>query len=215
MMPSHFQTRKQLRTACSLVAVMVLGACAMTPKETFYTLSPATSAMPVAPAQERTSAAAYSVAVGPVRVPEIVDRPQLVVRQGANQVSVLEQHRWAQPLRAEIAQALAAGLAAQLPQARILSDRDAGSANADVRVAVDVTRFDALPGDAVVVQANWSIRTAGAAAAAPGSSSVREPVNGAGNEAIAAAFSRAVATMGADIAHAVQVRQPAAAGQGR
>jgi uncharacterized lipoprotein YmbA len=181
------------------LAVLALGACGTAPKESFYTLNPATS--PVS-AQDR-SAAAYSVAVSTVRVPEIVDRPQLVVRDGANRVDILELHRWAQPLRAEIAQTLATGLAASLPQARVLLDRDTASQDADYRISLDVRRFEAVPGQTATVQSTWTIRAAGAGPATIGQSAIREAVNGQGYDAVAAAFSRAIMQTAGDIAGAV------------
>ncbi|MGN6388087.1 MAG: PqiC family protein, partial [Burkholderiaceae bacterium] len=144
--------------SASLSTAMLAGGCASTPPESFYTLRPVAPADAASVAPAASSAPAYSLVVGPVRVPEIVDRPQLVVRKDGNEVAVLEQQRWAQPLQAEIAQALAADLSARLPQARVIPDRDAGSANADVRVTVDVTRFDAVPGAFVMVESLWTIR---------------------------------------------------------
>lgn len=192
------------------VAALVLGACGTTPKESFYTLSPV--ALP-ATAQSRQTAAAYSIAIGPVHVPELVDRPQLVIRKGANQVDVLEQHRWAQPLRAEIAQAISAGLAARLPQARVSFDNDAASQNADYRISVDVKRFEAVPGEAVTVQALWTIRAAGAKAPTTGQSTLREAVNGNSYDGLAAAFARAVAQAANEIADAVSSLNASGAGK--
>lgn len=189
-----------VRTA-ALLACVLLGACSSAPKENFYTLNPAAAA----PANDASTnaGAAFGIAVGPVRVPEIVDRPQLVVRRGPTQIDLLEQHRWAQPLRAEIAQAIASGLRAQLPSARVALDRDAAAQHADVRVTVDVSRFDAVPGDAVTVQALWSVRPANDRPPLAGQSTSREPLAGTDNEDIARAFARAVASVSRDIATSV------------
>lgn len=182
------------------IAALLLGGCASAPQESFYTLTPAT---PPALAQNRAAPAAYSIAVGPVHVPEIVDRPQLVVRKGANQVELLEQHRWAQPLRAEIAQAIAAGMAARLPQARVAFDNDAASRNADYRISMDVKRFEALPGEAALVQTIWTVRANADTAPVVSQSTVRAPVRGGGYDALAAAFGRALAQVSGEIADAV------------
>lgn len=153
----------------------------------------------------------YAVAVGPVRVPEIVDRPQLVVRRGPTQVELLEQHRWAQPLRAEIAQAVASHLRSALPQTRVALDRDAAAQNADYRVALDISRFDATPGEAVTVQALWSIRPGTDKPPVSGQSTAREAVRGTGNDDIADAFARAVAGISRDIAASLAAMRSAGA----
>ncbi|WP_194722217.1 PqiC family protein [Noviherbaspirillum malthae] len=189
-----------VRTA-ALLACVLLGACSSAPKENFYTLNPA--AVPPPTAATANNGGALSIAVGPVRVPEIVDRPQLVVRRGPTQIDLLEQHRWAQPLRAEIAQAIASGLRTQLPGARVALDRDAAAQNADVRVTVDISRFDAVPGDAVTVQALWSVRPTNDRPPLTGQSTSREPLAGSDNEEIARAFARAVASVSRDIASSV------------
>ncbi|MCK7497933.1 MAG: PqiC family protein [Comamonadaceae bacterium] len=74
-------------------------AAAATPKARFYTLS----AVPAAALGTAASAAAgYGVAVGPITVPEAVDRPQIVLRLSPSQVEISELHRWAAPLNSEI-----------------------------------------------------------------------------------------------------------------
>lgn len=199
-----------VRTA-ALLACMLLGACSSAPKENFYTLNPAAVPSSAAPPAAPDHGAALGIAVGPVRVPEIVDRPQLVVRRGPTQIDLLEQHRWAQPLRAEIAQAIASGLRTQLPGARVALDRDAAAQNADVRVTVDISRFDAMPGDAVTVQALWSVRPSNDRPPLAGQSLAREPLAGSGNEEIARAFARAVAGVSRDIAASVAAARNSAA----
>jgi uncharacterized lipoprotein YmbA len=186
----------------------LLGACATTQPDSFYTLNPVSSS---ANAGKNAAPASYSVSVGPVHVPEAVDRPQLVVRQGANRVEILEQHRWSQPLPAEIAQALAAGLAARLPQARVLYGSGNAGPAADYRVAVDVTRFDAVAGEAVVVEVVWSIRGKDDKAPLVGQSQVREVLQGKGYDEVAARFAMAVMRVSDDIAaHVRSSRTPAA-----
>ena len=87
-------------------ALLLVGACGNPPRERFYTLD--------APEPPVAADGAPSIAVGPVSVPELVDRPQLVVRLGANQVALEEQARWAEPLRGAIARVVAANLATAL-----------------------------------------------------------------------------------------------------
>src|SRR5512145_2636751 len=90
----------------AIAAVCVLAAlavgCASTPPSRFYTLS-ATSAA------TKTSSE-LSVAVGPVSVPAVVDRPQIVVSLGPNQVRLEEFDRWALPLQINIARVVAENL---------------------------------------------------------------------------------------------------------
>lgn len=190
-----------------VAALTLLNACA-SPKDFFYTLStaapsPAQAATVRADAGAAQQSVQYSVAVGPVRVPEIVDRPQFVLRRGPNQVELSEQHRWAQSLRAEIADAVAGNLGRLLPQARTISANGAAGQDADYRVTLNVEQFDAVPGAGVTVRAAWTLRGAAGGAARTGETLVSEPVAEAGYDALAAGFSRAVAKMSAQIAEAL------------
>ena len=176
---------------------LALCACRTVP-ENFYTLNP------VAPPAAAAAAGAprCTVAVGPVHVPEMVDRPQLVVRRSPNRVEVLEHHLWAQPLHAEIARVLAADLSGRLPAAHAVPASGYAGAHADYRIAVDIEQFDAAPGEGVTVQALWTVRHAGATLHT-GRSALREAVQADGYEALAAAYARALARMSSEIAGAL------------
>ena len=137
-------------------------------------------------------------------MPEVVDQPQLVVQVAANQVAIYEFHRWASPLKSEIARVIAANLAQELGTARVWCYAQATLPNPDYQVLVDVQRFDSALGDAVTIDALWTVRRAAGGAPKTGRSSVREPVSGAGFDALVAAHSRALAQVSRDIAGAIR-----------
>ncbi len=187
---------------------LLLAACGSAPKDRFYTLAPASAMAPAATAMA-SAPARYGVAVGPVRVPEALDRTQMVVREGPNRVEILDQHRWAGSLRSEIARALAAGVGAQLPEAQVsVHDGQAGR-NAAYRVAVDIERFDAAANDSVAVQALWTLRQEGGKELGSGRFAASEPTGPGGYDAIAAAYAKALAAMSAQVAQAVRAAQAA------
>ncbi len=97
-------TRRHVRIALVSVLATLLAGCGSSPTANFYTLS--AGAAPAPP-----TATTYRIAVGPVTVPEVVDRPQIVVRVGANRVTIAELHRWAEPLKSEIPRVIAENLA--------------------------------------------------------------------------------------------------------
>jgi uncharacterized lipoprotein YmbA len=187
--------RPRLALAC---LALLLAACGSPPKERFYTLTPAE--VPAAPA---AAGPGPSIAVGPVTVPESVDRPPIVVQVAANRVAVHEFDRWASPLKAEIARVVAANLARELGTARVWSDAQAVLPSPDYQVLVDVQRFDSALGEAVTIEALWTVRRAGGAPKT-GRSSVREPVSGGGFDALVAAHGRALARLSGDIAGAIR-----------
>jgi uncharacterized lipoprotein YmbA len=192
------------RNSLAVLAMMVAAlcaACGSPPKERFYTLAPApdTVTTPAASAQPRTS-----VAIGPVRVPDALDRPQMVVREGPNRVEILEQQRWAGSLRSEIGRALVDGVGARLPDAQVSAADSQAARSAAYRVAIDVERFDATLNDSVSIQALWTIRQDDGAQLASGRYSASEPTGPGAYDAIAAAYGRTLAGMSGVIADAVR-----------
>jgi uncharacterized lipoprotein YmbA len=179
-----------------LLAAAVLAGCGSSPKTNFYTLSSGAAPLPAAPAP-------YRVALGAVTVPDVIDRPQLVTRTGANQVTIEEFARWAEPLKSEIPRVIAANLARELDGALVSTYPQSAGMDADCRVLIEVQRFDSAPGDAATIELLWTVRPAKGEAKS-GRSVAREATAGAGNDALAAAHSRALAAASRDIAAAIR-----------
>jgi len=78
------------------------------------------------------------------------------------------------------------------------------SSDPDYRIVIEVQGFESVPGKEALLDAVWTVRRTKDSAAETGRSTVRETVQGAGYDALAAAHSRAVDRMSRDIAAAVQ-----------
>jgi uncharacterized protein len=190
-------------TIAAVCALNAFGAgCGSTPASRFYTLSAA--ATPAATSSN------LSVAVGPVSVPAVVDRPQIVVSTSANQVALDEFNRWASPLQNNISRVVADNLVALLGTSRVTLFPQALSADADYRVAIEVQRFDSAPGAAATLDAVWTVRRTKDGRTQTGRTTVREAVQEQGFDALAAAHSRAAARLSQDIADAVRALDRAA-----
>lgn len=185
-----------------LIAPILLCAasgCVRSPGVTFYTLTA------MAPEAATTSPAPHTVAVGPVTLPELIDRPQLVIRVAANRVDILETHRWAESLKSEIPRVLAENLARLLRPARVSAYQQNASRDAEYRVLVDIQRFETVAGAGVTIEALWSVRkVAVGAIPSKGRSLAHEPVRGMGYDALTAAHSRALAAISGEIAQALR-----------
>lgn len=185
-----------------LIAPILLCAasgCGRSPGVTFYTLNA------MAPESAAPTTPPPAVAVGPITLPELIDRPQLVIRVAANRVDMLETHRWAESLRSEITRVLAENLARRLRPARVSAYQQSASNDAEYRVLVDIQRFETIPGDGVTIEALWSVRRAAVGAVSrKGRSLVREPAGGTDYEALVAAHGRALAAISGDIAQALR-----------
>ena len=138
-----------------MFAILFLGAalaagCGTSPPSRFYTLD-ATAA-----ATATTSTAAQSalvIAVGPVSVPAIVDRPEFVVSAGPNEVKIDDFNRWAAPLQDGLSRAVAENLVALLGTPRVVRFPQPLAIEADYRVVIEVRTFDSAPGQSAALDA--------------------------------------------------------------
>lgn len=186
--------RRVTSRICIAVALALGGACA-SPLSSFYTLdSTATS--------DGGPATRYSVVVGSVTIPSSVARPQMVVQQSANQVEIDEFHRWAAPLDESIARVVARDLSALLGTPDVATGSVANF-HPMYRVTLDVQRFQSTLGASALVDALWTVRKLGGPPRS-GRSIAQETVSGTDYAALAAAHSRALAKVSADIAAAIR-----------
>lgn len=188
--------RTGMAGAMIAAAVIVAAGCSTSQPPRFYTLN-ATAVAGTSPLKR------VSVLVGPVSIPASVDKPQFVVQEASNRVQVEEFNRWDSPLNDSIARVVARNLAIQLGTPNVAV---APLANFDpsYRVAIDIQRFESIRGQAAIIDAVWTVRGAAKGQTKSGRTIAHEPVQGQGFEALAAAHSRALAKISADIAAAIR-----------
>lgn len=185
----------------SIAVVAVLAFGCTSPSSSFYTLNAVAVADEAAPAS-------YSVAVGPVTVPELVDRPQFTVQVGPNRVEIDEFHRWAAPLRDDIARVVAADLSALLGTPQV-APAPMTNFEPAYRVTVQVQRFESqrsetMADGSALIEALWVVHELAGDATRAGRTVARESADGVSFDALAAAHSRALAKLSADIAAAIR-----------
>jgi hypothetical protein len=190
-----------IRTLMAIAAMLAIAGCGTSPKPRFYTLSPQ-PAVAEAPAGTAPTDRPR-IRVGPVMLPDAVNRPQLVTRVGANEVAIEEQHRWAGPLKDEIPRILAADLERLTRNPRLTADPFAAATAADYRLTVDFQRFEGVVGDDVTLDALWIVRRANGDVVSTGRSVLHEPAGAPGYAALTAAYSRALSKLADSIAPAL------------
>jgi uncharacterized lipoprotein YmbA len=171
----------------------------------FYTLAPSD----VHPAATTTRAQA-ALAVGPVEIPDYVDRHQIVTRAGTNELVVADFERWAGSLREEITRSLVAVLADRLAPRNVAvaasRSPDLVPAASTYRAAVTITRFDGAVGESVVLRGRWSLfaeRDGKAGSVTVREATITEEIHGAGYDALVAAMERALVRFGEQMADSV------------
>jgi uncharacterized lipoprotein YmbA len=191
-------------SAALLLATFALAGCGSPPRDRFYTLSANVDARPVS----QDAAAQYGVVIGPVTIPEVVDRPQMVVLMAGSQVSLAEQSRWAEPLAGGISRVIADNLVNLLPDARVSAFPQSRTVVADYRVMVDVQHFDSTIGEGVRDEFLWVVRAANKEGVTrSGRTIAREEAKSGEYAEQVAAHNRALEALSRDIAMAIRTMQ--------
>ena len=197
MIPPRLAAR---RTALALTLLALAGCTSPAPTR-FHTLLPPAAA-PHATVQAAAQAA-YAIEVLPAEVPAQVDVPQLVVRRGDGELTLVETRQWAAPLPSELRGALSDRLRTRLGVRDVY--RLAPADTLPVwQVKLAVQRFDIELGVAARLDAGWSLRSGDAVLSC--ASQVREAV-GAGFDAAVQGQQRALMAVADAIATAIEAAQ--------
>jgi uncharacterized lipoprotein YmbA len=122
----------------------------------FFALSAVTGASSEGSAQD-VAAAGLTYGVGPVRIPDYLDRNEICTRLSASELAYSPTDRWAAPLRASIPTVLAQDLARRLGQGHVVIYPWLGE-RVDYQIEVDVLRFEASADGRSYLMARWVVR---------------------------------------------------------
>lgn len=193
---------KMVLPIIALVNLVLAGCIGGTSKPSrFYTLNPVKPAVVDGmdgSAQAGTPEA--SIGILPVEIPDYLDRSEIVTRTKTNELQLSDFDRWGGDLRSDIARVLAETLSGQYPEKRVAIITGRRILPAEYRVAVNVTRFDAIPGENVWLQAHWSVIGEHGDVLARRDSNLNVPLRGRDYPSIVAAMSDAVDRLGNQIA---------------
>ena len=98
------------------------------------------------------------VGLGPVRIPEYLNRPQMMVAISDNQYSVSEEHRWAEKLDQNILLALYKALPAQLNTEHVLRYPWSQRQDINYQVSIDILDLTIDAQGQSQFMAQWSIK---------------------------------------------------------
>jgi uncharacterized lipoprotein YmbA len=185
--------------------VIVLLACASTSPTRFFVLSSVSGSERARnPEGERC----FAIGIGPVKIPEYLNQPEIVTRLTQNEVRVDEFAQWAEPLEDNISRALAENLSSLLCVRSIAIFPWKGGTPIDYRIDVDVIQMDGILGESASLDVTWSI--------ADGTdrkklhlitkrSTYREPIGGGDYGAFVSAQSRNLASLSREIAETILI----------
>jgi uncharacterized protein len=194
-------SRMVLYLACATLAA----GCLFSPqpdKSKFFVLAPESSdSAPVAPSSIG-GAHQLVLGLGPINLPEYLDRSEVVTRVAPNRLELSPVDRWAQPLKSDFRQVMAQDLSAQLGTQMITFYPWYRTTHVDYQVRVDVFRFERDSSGTVKLVAHWQIFDGDGAILYATDSNISEPLKP--DESGAAAMSRALNDLTGQIATAIQ-----------
>jgi uncharacterized lipoprotein YmbA len=185
-----------------LVALVALGACASSSPPRSYLLSATT------PPASFGHAAGPVVGVGPVAIPDYLDRAPLVLLTGDDEVALSAEHQWAEPLRAGVSRVLAENLSMMIPTDAVPVFPWRTPWTLQYRVTVEILRFEGPLGGPAVLSARWRLLDGNGRELALRAVHRSETTAGSSHAALVAAQSRLLAGVSRDIAAEIQARQP-------
>ena len=190
-----------------LAAVFLAGCSSSPPPVQFYTLNSLSEEMPQANTPDPDQNIA--IGIGPVQIPQILDRPQIVTRTGPNKIKVDEFHRWAGPLRDGFTRILAENISLLLATDRVAVYPWDVDFNPQYRVAVNIRYFEGQLGENVLLDVVWRVSDLNSQEVRVVKTSViKEPLSAGGYDALVAAKSQAIARLSREIAREIQNLQP-------
>jgi uncharacterized lipoprotein YmbA len=140
---------------CLIVTCIIMTyGCARTPQARFYILQPSA----VDQSQPSVSVNDMVIGVGPVELPEHLDRPQIVTRLSSSELHLSEFNRWAESLEKNFSRVLALNLSVLLSTDKVLVYPWIGTLEVKRQVRVNVLQFDSLPGKEVLLKVLWGIK---------------------------------------------------------
>jgi uncharacterized lipoprotein YmbA len=188
-----------------LIALLVaLAGCGSAPTARYYVLSPLESAPP---AQKRDVA----VVVASVRLPQYLDRPEIVTRDGASRLQLADFAQWGGSLRQDMTRVLIENLGRLLGSERVVGAANAPRAAPDYRVEVEILRFERAADGRVQLAARWWLLNGkdGAALASPLVTLAGSPLAAEGGyDAVVESMSAVYNRLAGAIADAIRAKAP-------
>lgn len=196
--------------AASSAVLLLAGGCASVlaprPDRTrFFVLTPISTGDPTGPTRPyRGARAGLALGIGPVTLPDYLDRPEVVTRVSANRLALSETDRWAEPLDTNFKRVLSQNLSTLLRTDRVVSYPWFHPLVVDYRVEVHVERFESNAAGDAELAARWTVYDGRSNKALyDGSSDITERAAGAKQSDSPAALSRAEAELSRQIASAI------------
>ena len=172
----------------------------VTDRSRFYILTSDSGA----PSRSSIGRTDLTIGLGPVSIPQYLDRTGLATRIGATRIEYSSNDRWAEPLNECFPRILSQDLSHDLGTDRVILFPWNRSLGVNYQVQVDVTRFEIVSGNDAELYARWLIKDPGSGRILHSGYSNQSRAAGMDGASRTEALSRTVNGLSMDIASELQ-----------
>ncbi len=192
----------------AVLIAMLCSGCVGTPgTSSYYTLNAAALEAGLPP--DTRPGARLIIGLGPLSLPDYLDRPAIVTRISPNRLAVNEGHRWAGTLQSEILRVVAADLEVLTGARSVVVFPWPVELDPDLRFRIDIQAFEGRRGGKVQLKAAWSLTASRSdQSAVRRVTLIEEDAQGTGFDGLAAAMGQALAGLSRQMADAVAKAVP-------
>ena len=186
-----------------IIMVLFLTACGTSPPARFYTLSP----IPVPIPSEKTilSDKDKVIAIGPVDIPEYLDRIEIVTRANEYQLMISEFDLWGGSIKTDISRVLVENISTLLGIDNLAVIAWKTTITESYRVPVIINQFDGIPGGSLSLKAQWAVLDKdGITYLSFREMTIIKPIKGFGYNSVVASMSDAVVDLSKAIAENIK-----------
>ncbi|MFI3198082.1 MAG: PqiC family protein [Methylococcaceae bacterium] len=131
------------------------------------------------------------IGIGPLSLPALIERRQIVTRTENNGIQIAEFDLWAAPLKDNVLAVLSKNVGTLQPNAIVRTYPWNAFGDVDYRVIVDISRFDTQLGKSANLEASWAImEEKNHTIVSNGQTNIKQPLNDATYNSAAQALSK-------------------------
>ncbi len=146
-----------------------------------------------------------SIGIGPVGIPRLLNRPQIVSRKNKTEIIMSENHQWGGSYKEELIKALTDNLSALLKTEKIEQYPWKSSFKPDYQARIDIESFDGSINKSVTLNARWRLLRNNKELLVK-RAVIEIPVKGTGYNAYVKAQSQAITRLSREITEQIQQR---------
>jgi uncharacterized lipoprotein YmbA len=142
--------KKSIYASLLMAIILNIAGCGSSPKAKFYIMNPLERDL-------SSNSKQIVIKLGPVTIPEILLRPQIVTRSNANMLLLNEFNRWGGDFQEDFQRIVGENLSILLATDHVTLSQDITPLQPDYQVTINVRQFDGMLGGSVTLNADWTI----------------------------------------------------------